>query len=821
MTDMDTAPPAAGPYATAAPLYWAAGFRGVLPLPATAKTPVPRGYTGRDGAWPSYPDVQAWVEDKGAGNIALRLPPDVLGVDVDHYDSKPGGAILADLERRLGALPPTWRTTSRDDGLSGIRLYRIPAGLRWPGVLGPGIETIRHEHRYAVAWPSTHPNGGTYRWITPDGATMLGGVPHIDDLPDLPAAWVEHFTHGEMATEQPKAGLTESTSAAWLTERGTGSPCRRVDTALERGMADMASGGSRHDAALALTNRLVWLAGEGHPGAAAALNTAGAWFVTKVGADRGDDEARSEWDRMVLGAIDLAAAAWPTPTNTDPCTDPFAGLITKEKPCPTPNPPAPAATPQETTDTAPTASVGSVPASADGLDPERLQQFYLEELARITGRTMAQAHYEKTHRDDVIADKVRRRVLDDEAKVEHKRLTEPPAPPFDVDHLGNILARPEDPPMRADGLIPWEGSALVVAQRKTGKTTLLLNWGRSLIEGDDFLGEYPVRALEPGERVAMLNYEVSAAQAARWADEVGLNHDRFLLANLRGRRNPLAHPDDRAQLAAYLRERNVKSLIVDPFGRAYTGVSQNDNGEVQAFLLDLDLFARSEVGALDLMLATHAGWDGERTRGASALEDWGDVIINLTRDEQDDTKRYMKAQGRDVEVDEDELFMDPLTRYLSRTGNGGRSQRGTSLAKVAKFVTAAVQIITASPGLSGEAVKRELQNSHKFPRGGSGNNLITDVLKSAEREGLIVTEPGLRSGYTYFPAVGKDTLPPTPPNPSSPLPGGVQSTTPPALYRRSSGGAGRTSPIAGGALTYDHATGNTYNTQTGEIVGGA
>ena len=101
-------------------------------------------------------------------------------------------------------------------------------------------------------------------------------------------------------------------------------------------------------------------------------------------------------------------------------------------------------------------------------------------------------------------------------------------------------------------------------------------------------------------RVALLNYEVSGPTVARWAADHGVPVDRFVIVNLRGRRNPLAHPEDRAKLAGILRAMKVQSVIVDPFGRAYTGSSQNDSGEVGAWLVSLDRFVRSEVGARDL-----------------------------------------------------------------------------------------------------------------------------------------------------------------------------------------------------------------------------
>jgi len=95
-----------------------------------------------------------------------------------------------------------------------------------------------------------------------------------------------------------------------------------------------------------------------------------------------------------------------------------------------------------------------------------------------------------------VADELRHLKIRKAAQEALRAENEPPAPPFDAGTLGEILARPADPPMRVDGLIPWESSALLVAQRKTGKTTMLLNLARSLLTGEDFLGRsyVPCRA---------------------------------------------------------------------------------------------------------------------------------------------------------------------------------------------------------------------------------------------------------------------------------------------------------------------------------------
>lgn len=332
----DPAPP--GPYGTHATTYHAHGWA-PLPLPAGQKKHPPKGWTGYDGNTPSPADVHAWTETHPGGNIALRLPPDVLGLDVDAYDDKIGGPVLTELERTLGALPPTWRSTSRDDGTSGIRLFRIPPHLRWPTEAGPGIELIRHEHRYMVVWPSIHPNGGTYRWINPTGTVALADIPHVDDLPDLPEAWVQHYTRGEKAGEHLTAGMDDTAAHHWLNNTPAGHPCDAMARALDRALEDLTTSGARHDHMLRATNRLAWIAGAGHPGLQTALDTyQGAWLQAVAG-DRGRDEAMGEWDRAVTGAADRAAAGT-TRHHTDPCTDPFHGLIAQEPPRPTPAPPA-------------------------------------------------------------------------------------------------------------------------------------------------------------------------------------------------------------------------------------------------------------------------------------------------------------------------------------------------------------------------------------------------------------------------------------------------------------------------------------------------
>lgn len=351
------------------------------------------------------------------------------------------------------------------------------------------------------------------------------------------------------------------------------------------------------------------------------------------------------------------------------------------------------------------------------------------------------------------------------------RDNKPDPQPFDAGTLTELLSRAPEPVARVEGLIPWAASILLVAMRKTGKTTLILCLARCLITGELFLGRLTVRPIAQGAKVAILNYEVSTAQLARWAHEVGVPPDRLVIVNLRGRRNPLLDPEDRARLAEWLRSHNVETLIVDPFGRAYGGESQNDAGQVQAWLVQLDEFARTEVGALDVVLTAHAGWNGERTRGSSALEDWADAIVKLTHNEQDgDTgPRYISAVGRDIELEEDRLSFDPATRWLSLSGGGSR-KLAAAAARLDEMVEHVVGIVTASPGANGTDVEKQLKAAGVPAQKGDGRS----ALAAAVERGLLRQEPGSRGAKHYYVA---DV-----PRPTPTYPDGARLTYPDPTY---------------------------------------
>lgn len=308
------------PYAEAADAYLAGGFS-PIPLPIGEKHPPPSGFTGYLGAYVTTEDVARWSE--GRRNVGLRLPETVLGIDVDDYDGKAGGATFRDAEARLGELPSTWRSTSRpDDLVSGILLFRVPAGRSWANEVGPNIELIHHGHRFAVVAPSLHPEGREYRWF--DALGLPAEAPSVAQLPELPQAWVADLDRGSVTDRTAKVDLKEGDAGRWLESLPDGEPCRVFMRVLADAERDFAGGGSHHDLARKHILRIVRHGEQGHVGANAARDTLESMWLTALSHR---EPGHGEWERMVAGAVALVLSS-PTADADKGCCDTAAEVFT-------------------------------------------------------------------------------------------------------------------------------------------------------------------------------------------------------------------------------------------------------------------------------------------------------------------------------------------------------------------------------------------------------------------------------------------------------------------------------------------------------------
>lgn len=304
------------PFHAAAEDYYAAGFL-PIPLPAGKKFPPPNGtpndldYTEEQLAdWLAGRYVsKAGKEriDSGFKNIGAIVPDGVVVFDID---GPPGIESLAELESSMGALPKTW-CSFRGDPQRYHLWFQCPAGLKWPGKLGAGLDVIYRHYRYMVCPPSIHPDGGQYRWanLRGDSLRVSGGyLPGIEEFSDLPDTWLTLADQGGYIYRE-RATVD---SRMWLREHGRGKPCPEIRRVVRKHLVELrkhADLGGMHDALINAVWAIVAEIAQGHSGGYKALaKIRGTFFVQADASGRREaGAAEAEWERACVGAIEKTA----------------------------------------------------------------------------------------------------------------------------------------------------------------------------------------------------------------------------------------------------------------------------------------------------------------------------------------------------------------------------------------------------------------------------------------------------------------------------------------------------------------------------------
>lgn len=309
-------------------------------------------------------------------------------------------------------------------------------------------------------------------------------------------------------------------------------------------------------------------------------------------------------------------------------------------------------------------------------------------------------------------------------------------------NLGDFLDQPDDPVRyRVDGLWPSGGRIVLAAQNKSGKTTMVGNLVRSLVDGDDFLGNFTVSR---AERVVLLDNEMSPSQIRRWLRDQGIANPRAVdVVSLRGKLSTfnILDPATRTQWAQAIGHADV--LVFDCLRPALDALALSEDKESGRFLEALDELV-SEAGVSELVLVHHMGHTNERSRGDSRLEDWPDAKWKLVKEDADDpnSTRFFAAFGRDVDQPEVRLGFDPANRHLRVDGGSRRQARASE-------VEAAVQLfVEANPGCSGRAIEEGLPKN---------SNDVRKAVKSLIEAGWIRLE---RQGqkHAHFPSATPEDL---------------------------------------------------------------
>jgi hypothetical protein len=323
----------------------------------------------------------------------------------------------------------------------------------------------------------------------------------------------------------------------------------------------------------------------------------------------------------------------------------------------------------------------------------------------------------------------------DEARKRHERKTRPTADPPSLVSLTKLLDEPdEEVPYLVDGVWPKQGRIVLAAQNKTGKSTLVGNLIRSLVDGEAFLGRFPVERVE---RVVLVDNELSRRMVRQWFREQGiLKTDAVEVVCLKGALSSfnILDPEVRQEWAERIGPADV--LIFDCLRPVLDSLGLSEDKDAGRFLVAFDeLLAASSIP--DAGVVHHMGHSNERSGGGSRIEDWPDAKWKLVKEDADDpdSPRYFAAFGRDVEQGEVRLHFNPDNRHLTIDG-GSRRQ-----ATVSRIEDNVLLYIAGNPGVSKGKIESAVQGDDKEIR------KILDRLVGEQR---VVRRPGPNRSQQHF-----------------------------------------------------------------------
>ena len=254
--------------------------------------------------------------------------------------------------------------------------------------------------------------------------------------------------------------------------------------------------------------------------------------------------------------------------------------------------------------------------------------------------------------------------IDHEARRRLDAENRPPVHYPPVRDLTTLLAQPDTlTRYRVDAVAPVDARILLSAQWKAGKTTLIGNWVRALVDGDPFLGRFAVNA--PANRVVLIDDEMSENMLRAWLRAQNINNTAAVadVITLRGNVAAFNLLDEHcfAAWAQRLAGAGCDYLILDCLRPVLDALGLDENHDAGRFLVAFDALL-NEAGILDALLVQHMGHTNERARGDSRLQDWPDATWRLVREDDDPASaRFFTAYGRDVNVAEGRLSFDPVT----------------------------------------------------------------------------------------------------------------------------------------------------------------
>ncbi|MFJ6198854.1 AAA family ATPase [Micromonospora sp. NPDC092111] len=303
----------------------------------------------------------------------------------------------------------------------------------------------------------------------------------------------------------------------------------------------------------------------------------------------------------------------------------------------------------------------------------------------------------------------------------------------------------------AKGLLGARHNAVLIAQYKSGKTVLAVDLARCLVDGEPFLGSFPVVR----SRVGFWSLEVELHELLRhFIQPVGVKTAGSLAVwDGVGRPvNILSEPGKRWTIN-WLRQHKVDVWMVDSLAvlAVWAGVDiDKDNGQTRALFAAIDEIKREAAVKVSFVLAhtprAEMEEGKERARGASAIDEhagarWIFTVHGSTR--------FLRINGRGVELKQTSLVWDEETH---RSSIGTAGTRDEVVDRDVYYRLAA--FAEANPGLSKSRFKAAAK--HIFPPGKKSGKAAGDLIDEAifydflhEGQGSQRREKRMKAGPAY------------------------------------------------------------------------
>ena len=218
-----------------------------------------------------------------------------------------------------------------------------------------------------------------------------------------------------------------------------------------------------------------------------------------------------------------------------------------------------------------------------------------------------------------------RRLLDQEL---HPDVVLPP-----IKLLSELLAEPDAPVSHRIEHLALDGARVMLsAAYKAGKTTLVANLLRAMVDGERFLGRFEVKI--PAKQVVLIDNELDEDTLRRWLREQGIgNTGAVRTVSLRGRLSTFNLLDEgcRQDWIQRLSVIGCDYLILDCLRPVLDALGLDENRDAGKFLVPFDTMLTG-AGIGNALVVQHMGHHGERSRGDSRLQDWPDAIWRLVRE---------------------------------------------------------------------------------------------------------------------------------------------------------------------------------------------